>query len=152
MGIPLDKVLHPYDQKRVVDSIAAAERLSAGEICVHVEGKCPGNDPVKRATALLSKLGVTRTRERNGVLVYAAVRDRRFAVVGDVGIGEEANSPFWEEALQRMTVAFRRGAFGDGICGAVKSVGFQLSKRFPRQPDDKNEVSNEITTDESTFR
>jgi len=151
MGIPLDKVLHPYDQKRVVEAIAAAERLSAGEICVHVEGRCPGNDPVKRATTLLTKLGVTRTRDRNGVLVYAAVRDRRFAVIGDVGIGEEPSSAFWAEALQRMTVAFRRGAFGDGLCGAVKSVGLQLSKRFPRAPDDKNEVSNEITTDESTF-
>jgi uncharacterized membrane protein len=151
MGIPLDKVLHPYDQKRVVETIGAAERLSAGEICVHVEGRCPGNDPVKRATKLLSELGVTRTRERNGVLIYAAVRDRRFAVVGDVGVNEDPSSPFWAEALNRMTVAFRRGAFGDGICGAIKSVGAQLAKRFPRAPDDKNEVSNEITTDPSTF-
>jgi uncharacterized membrane protein len=145
----LDKVLHPYDQKRVVDAIGAAERLSAGEICVHVEGRCPGNDPLKRATTLLTKLGVTRTRERNGVLIYVAVRDRRFSVVGDVGIN--ADDQFWNEAMQRLTVAFRKGAFGDGICGAIKSVGVQLSKKFPRQPDDKNEVSNEITTDETAL-
>src|SRR5258706_9744320 len=144
MSGPLDKVLHPYDQKRVVDAIGAAERLSAGEICVHVEGRCPGNDPIKRATTLLTKLGVTRTRERNGVLIYVAVRDRRFAVVGDVGINADAQ--FWAEAMQRLTAAFRKGAFGEGICGAIKSVGTQLAKKFPRQADDKNEVSNEITT------
>src|SRR5260221_8107536 len=103
---PLDKVLHPYDQKRVVDAIGAAERFSAGEIAVHVEGRCPGNDPNKRANTLLTKLGVTRTRERNGVLIYVAVRDRRFAIIGDVGVNADAQ--FWSEASQRLTIAFRK--------------------------------------------
>jgi uncharacterized membrane protein len=151
MAGPLDKVLHPYDQKKVVDTIAAAERLSAGEIAVHVEGRVPGGDPIKRGQMLLTKLGVTRTRERNGVLIYAAVRDRRFAIIADSGINEPPNSPVWQEANHRMTIAFRRGAFGDGLCEGIKSVGRQLAQRFPRQADDKNEVSNDITTDETAL-
>ena len=151
MAGPLDKVLHPYDQKRVVEAIGAAERLSSGEIAVHVEGRVPGGDPIKRGTELLTKLGITRTRERNGVLLYAAVRDRRFAIVADQGIGEPPTSKFWEEAMHRMTIAFRGGRFGDGLCEGIKSVGRALSKKFPRQSDDKNEVSNEITTDENAL-
>jgi len=146
---PLDKVIHPIDQKRIVNAIAAAERLCSAEIKVHVEGRCISNDPQKRAAELFPKLGVQRTAERNGVLIYVATRDRRFAIMGDVGINEEPASRFWEEARQRMTFAFRRGAFGDGICGAISSVGTQMQKRFPRTADDKNELDNEISTDET---
>lgn len=151
MGTPLDKVLHPYDQKRVVSTIGLAERLSCGEIAVHVEGRVPGGNPIKRGQDLIQKLGITRTRERNAVLIYAAVRDRRFAVIADQGVGEAPESAYWDEAMQRMTIAFRGGRFGDGLCEAVKSVGKQLAKKFPRQSDDTNEVSNEITTDETAL-
>ena len=151
MGTPLDKVLHPYDQKRVVDTIGLAERMSCGEIAVHVEGRVPGGNPVKRGQELIQKLGITRTRERNAVLIYAAVRDRRFAIIPDQGVGEAPESPYWDEAMVRLTIAFRGGRFGDGLCEAVKSVGKQLAKKFPRQSDDTNEVSNEITTDEAAL-
>jgi uncharacterized membrane protein len=149
MAGPLDKVLHPADQARVVEAIKAAERLTSGEIKVHVEGRCPGGDPLKRAQELFPKLGLTRTKERNAVLFYIATRDRRFCVLGDSGIHEEVGSQFWSEAVQRMTIAFRRGAFGDGIVGAIQSVAQRMQKRFPRKSDDRNEIDNDISTDES---
>jgi uncharacterized membrane protein len=151
MSGPLDKVLHPYEQKKVVETIGQAERMSCGEIAVHVEGRVPGGDPIKRGQALIQKLGITRTRERNAVLIYAAVRDRRFAIIADTGVNEDPTSKVWDEALKRMTIAFRGGRFGDGICEGVKSVGRELAKKFPRQSDDTNEVSNEITTDETAL-
>jgi uncharacterized membrane protein len=149
MAGPLDKVIHPIDQKRIMEAIASAERMCSGEIMVHIEGRCPHGDPQKRVEELVPKLGVTRTRERNAVLVYAATRDRRFAFHADIGIGEEPSSRFWDDARQRMTLAFRRGAFGDGLCSAILTIGAQLGKRFPRQSDDKNELENEISTDEA---
>lgn len=148
MAGALDKVLHPTDQTRIVDAIKAAERLTSGEIKVHVEGRCPAPDPMKRAQELFHKLGLTRTKERNGVLIYVATRDRRFTLLGDSGIHEEVGSEFWADAVQKMSIAFRRGAFGDGIVGAIQSVAARLQKRFPRQADDKNEIDNDISTDE----
>lgn len=149
MAGPLDKVLHPTDQNRIIDAIKAGERLTSGELKVHVEGRCPGGDPRKRAEELFPKLGLTRTKERNGVLIYVATRDRRFTIIGDVGINEEVGSQFWKEAADRMTIAFRRGAFGDGIVGALQSVAARMAKRFPRMADDKNEIDNDISTDEA---
>src|SRR5688572_24614246 len=115
MAGPLDKVIHPKEQLRILEAIRNAERLTGGELKVHIEGRCPVPDPVKRAQELFSKLGVTRTKDRNGVLVYVATRERRFAIIGDQGIGEDPSSPYWEDARQKMTIAFRRGAYGDGI-------------------------------------
>ena len=62
---------------------------------------------------------------------------------------EERSRAFWSDAVQRMRVAFARGAFGEGIAGAVQSVGSRLAKKFPRQVDDVNEIDNEITTDDT---
>ena len=146
---PLDKVLHPTDQQKIVDAIRAAERVTSGELKVHVELRCPGGDAYKRAVTLFQRLGLTKTKERNAVLVYVATRDRKFSILGDSGIHEEVGSAFWAEAVQRMKVAFARGAFGEGIAGAVQSVGQRMAKKFPHKADDVNEIDNEITTDET---
>lgn len=142
----LDKVLHPTDQQKIVDAIRAAERVTSGEIKVHVEARCPGGDAYKRGAELFTRLGLTKTKERNAVLIYVATRDRMFSILGDSGIHEEVGSAFWADAVQRMRVAFARGAFGEGISGAIQSVGARLAKKFPRQADDVNEIDNEITT------
>ena len=146
---PLDKVLHPTDQTKIVDAIRAAERVTSGEVKVHVEPRCPGGDPYKRAVDLFGRLGLTKTKDRNAVLIYVATRDRKFTIIGDKGIHEEVGSAFWADAVQRMKVAFARGAFGEGIAGAVQSVGQRMAGRFPRKADDVNEIDNEITTDET---
>ena len=149
MAGPLDKVLHPSDQTKIVDGIRAAERVTSGEVKVHVETRCPGGDPYKRAVDLFQRLGLTKTKDRNAVLIYVATRDRKFTILGDKGIHEEVGSAFWADAVQRMKVAFARGAFGEGIAGAVQSVGQRMAAKFPRKLDDVNEIDNEITTDET---
>ena len=149
MAGALDKVIHPTDQQKIVDAIRAAERVTSGEVKVHVEQRCPGGDPYKRAVDLFQRLGLTKTKERNAVLVYVATRDRKFAILGDKGIHEEVGSAFWAEAVQRMKVSFARGAFGEGISGAIQSIGQRMAAKFPRKVDDVNEIDNEITTDET---
>src|SRR5690349_18751477 len=102
----LDQLLPETDQSRVVEAIQAAERGTSGEIKVHVEARCPGGDAMKRAELLFQKLGLHQTRERNGVLIYVALGDRKFALRGDQGIHEAVGSPFWAEAAAAMKDAF----------------------------------------------
>ena len=149
MASALDKVISPDDQKKIVDAIKAAERKSSGEIHVHVEAKCPDQDAYQRATSLFESLGLTQTRERNGVLIYVATRDRKFAFIGDTGIHEAVGSAFWSEAVAGMSVQFRQGQLGPGIVQAIDSIGEHLHRRFPHRADDRNELSDEISTDES---
>lgn len=142
----LDKLIPPADQSRIIAAIQSAEKLSSGQIKVHVEARCPGGDPYARAVALFGELGLQKTRDRNAVLLYVATRDRRFALVGDSGIHEEVGSQFWAEASTRLTEAFRRGAFGDGLCGAIEAVGARLAARFPPRSDGSNEIDDGIST------
>ena len=66
-----------FDSDRIVAAIAAAEKKSSGEIRVHVTRRIPKNLE-ERALRRFHLLGMTKTAERNGVLVYIAPRARQF--------------------------------------------------------------------------
>src|SRR5436190_479046 len=109
----IDRLLHPREQREILDAVRIAELRTSGELKVHVEAHCPAADPYTRAVQLFEKLGVHRTEGRNGVLVYVATQDRRYAIVGDVGIGEPQGSEMWAEATRQLSIALRRGAAGE---------------------------------------
>lgn len=125
----------------IVEAIRNAEARTSGEIRLHVEGRCPG-DPGLRARVLFAALGMHRTASRNGVLLYLAVRDRKFAVVGDEGIHRAVPERFWEEVVAEMECDFRAGLFFDGMCRTINRVGAELARHFPRTPEDRNELPN----------
>ena len=144
MAASLDDLLPRADQERVAAAIRDAESRTSGEIKVHLDERCPG-DAMERAKALFAALGLTRTAACNGVLVYLAVRDRKYAILGDSGIHGAAGPAFWDEAAARMRACFARGALGDGLCAAIAAVGERLAAAFPRRADDQNELSDDIS-------
>src|SRR4029453_14703920 len=79
--------LDALDHDRIVKAIADAEARSRGEIRVHVSQK-PVDDPQAAAARQFEALGMTKTAERNGVLLFVAPASQSFAVVGDQGIHE----------------------------------------------------------------
>jgi uncharacterized membrane protein len=141
----LRAVRRPYrffserERHRIVAAIRKAESRTSGEIRVHVEGRCPGG-PVIRARQLFAALGMHQTARRNGVLLYLAVRDRKFAVIGDEGIHQVVPERFWEKVASEMERHFRAGQFLPGISRVIDRIGAELSRHFPPTPDDRNEL------------
>lgn len=125
-------------------AIANAELKTSGEIRVHVEEYCKG-DVLDRAAFMFAKLEMHKTALRNGVLFYLATTDRKFAVIGDAGINRVVPPDFWDEVKNEMSVAFARGEYVSGLENAVQHAGQILSSHFPRQSDDRNELSNEVS-------
>jgi uncharacterized membrane protein len=148
----LDRLLHPRDQLRILEEIRRAELSTTGEIKVHVEATCPAADPMTRAIDLFEKLGLHRTESRNGVLIYAALHERRFTIIGDVALDASLRDELFGEALRRLSIAFRRGAYGEGIAAAVTALGTTMTRRFPGLPGNKNEIENEISTEDTSAR
>lgn len=131
------------DNDRIVAAIARAERKSSGEIRVHVTGRKP-EDLEARARHRFELLGMTKTAERNGVLLYIAPAVRRFQILGDAGIHEKAGPDFWHEVASEMEEKFRRGEFTEGIVMGVEKVGEILARHFPRAKADRDELPNLI--------
>ena len=132
------------DKKRVITAIEEAERLTSGEIRVHVESEA-GDDVIGRAKEVFANLGMIKTDLRNGVLIYLAIDDHKFAIIGDRGIDQAVPSNFWEETKEKMQTLFKAGQFAEGICLGIALAGEHLAKYFPCQSGDVNELSNEIS-------
>ncbi len=141
------KQLPPEDEARIVAAIGAAEARTSGEIRVHVEGK-GGGDALAAARARFVRLGMDRTAERNGVLVYVALLDRKFAIVGDEGIHSHVGSEFWDALRDGMSARFAAGDLVGGIEEALRSIGERLAEAFPRSAQDSNELPDEVSTDD----
>ena len=116
---------------------------TSGEIRVFIEDHSE-DGPLNRAVFIFSQLGMNKTALRNGVLIYIAIVDRKFAIIGDAGINERVGSAFWDEIKSNMTGHFKEGKFADGILGAVEASGEALAKYFPYERNDSNELSDEI--------
>lgn len=137
------KLFSPEDRARIGEAVRRAEQGTSGEIRVHIERRCPGGDPLARARALLTDLGMQETRARTGVLIYAALADRRCAIFGDEAIDRVIGSAGWNAIIEALSKAFGAGAPTDGLCAAVEAVGAVLSRDFPIHDDDVNELPNE---------
>jgi len=137
------------DTNRIEQAIAAAERLSSGELRVVIQRGSVA-DPVATAHAEFARLEMFRTRERNAVLILVAPESRNFAIFGDDAIHAKCGQAFWDEVAAAMTGYFRDGKFTDGLVHAIDHAGSLLAKHFPRRPGDKNELPDDVI-DRSTI-
>ncbi|MEI8203308.1 MAG: TPM domain-containing protein [Bacteroidota bacterium] len=127
-------------------SVQSAELDTSGEIRVHIEEVCKG-DVLDRAAFIFQKLGMTKTELRNGVLIYLAIKNRKFAIIGDGGINSKVHEDFWDKCKSIMLNNFRDGLFTEGLCQAVLLAGEQLKQHFPHQKDDVNELPDDVSFD-----
>ena len=135
--------LQRIEHDRVVRAIAEVEKKTSGEIRVFVQ-RGELDDPVAAARKQFEKLGMTATRERNGVLIFVAPRSQRFAVIGDSGIHERCGDAFWEQLVQKMRDHFKAENFTDALVHAIHETGDLLAQHFPCHPDDRNELPNTV--------
>ena len=131
-------------QSEILAAVKEAEKSTSGEIRVHIETTCT-EDVLDRAAWIFSKLSMNKTAERNGVLFYLAVRDHKFAIIGDAGINAKVPVGFWDEIKEMMQISFREGKFTEGLSGGIILAGSQLKAHFPYNKEDVNELADEIS-------
>jgi uncharacterized membrane protein len=133
-------------QAQILAAVKEAENETSGEIRVHIETLCD-EDVLDRAAWIFKKLNMHNTAERNGVLFYLAVSDRKFAVIGDAGINSKVPAGFWDDVKDRLQTKFREGRFSDGLSEGIILAGTHLKKHFPHKKGDINELPDEISFD-----
>lgn len=131
-------------QKMIVDAIKQAEHNTSGEIRVHIEKKCK-IDVLDRAANVFAILKMHKTELRNGVLFYLSVEDRKFAILGDVGINIKVPENFWDSVKNTVLEQFKQGNQTEGLIQGILMAGEKLKAHFPYQKDDVNELSDEIS-------
>ena len=139
-------MLDDESQHRVVACIKEAEGRTTGEIRVFIEHKCAYMDAMHRAQELFAQLSMHKTEKRNAVIVYMALKDRQFAIFGDVEIYHKAGGAhFWEKAAEQMKSHLKNNEITEGLCTCINELGNALATHFPYDPKvPKNELPDEI--------
>ncbi|MHB1921839.1 MAG: TPM domain-containing protein [Chitinophagaceae bacterium] len=131
-------------QNRIVEAIREAELLTSGEIRLFVESKCRFVDPLHRSMEVFASLNMQKTRHRNAVILYVALRDKQFAIYGDEGIHQKVGDDYWSTQAHHLKQHFKEGKVVEGICQCIREIGASLQKHFPHESDGTNELPDNI--------
>jgi putative membrane protein len=95
------------------------------------------------ARAAMLELGVTRTRQRTGLLVLVSLFERRVEVVLDVGIESLEEDPAFRRAVEGLGRSLHPPRVEEFVL-ALAALGPVLEARTPRAEDDVNELPDEL--------
>jgi uncharacterized membrane protein len=133
---------------RITNKIREYEKLTAGEICVSIKEK--KNFLQKRKTVgqlakhEFARLGIGKTRDETGILIYVILEERQFYILADSAINNKVTENIWHKIKDEMQEYFIKGKFAKGILYGVEETGKVLAEHFPVKPDDKNEISDRV--------
>lgn len=126
------KLIKQLPHDTLVAAIREAEQRTSGQIRVFISHKSV-TDLVAAAQKEFVRLGMAKSPERNGVLIFMAPRTHKFAVIGDEGVHAKCGDEFWRKLADTMTGYFRKSEFTQGIIHGVQKAGELLAEHFPRQ-------------------
>jgi uncharacterized membrane protein len=135
----------PAAQRRALcQRIAEAERGHRGEIQVHLEPRYPGDGPRGRAEALFHQLGLDRTRDGTGVLLYVAEQDRRVVVHAGPGVYGARDPKQWAEVCDAVAAGYRDGDRVRGLSRGLEMIREILCEAAPGDDTAGDELPNEV--------
>ncbi len=146
MKSKVEDFLSATEEQKIIEAIKFAEQKTSGEIRVHLEKSVKNKAVQQRATEVFKILNMDETEAKNGVLIYIAVLDKQFAIIGDKGINNKVPNDFWNETKNQIEKLFKKQQFANGLVKGITMAGEQLKTYFPIQNDDTNELPNEIST------
>ena len=107
-------------------------------------------EPLKRSRVRRAALqqflakGLHQTRDRTGVLIFAALDERRAEVIADEAVYNKVDKDVWGEALDALMLGMKKDDPGGGFVEAVRLCGEVLARHFPPKADNPNELPDQV--------
>jgi len=126
-----------------------SETKHAGQVRVAIESSLAlwrrfrGQTTRQRAEELFGSLGIWNTEKNCGVLLYLNISARSLEIVADRGISRLVSQSEWDAICAGMSDYFKRRKFMDGLRFGISEVTKLLSKHFPLEESERNELSDE---------
>ena len=136
---------------RITNKIRKYEKLTAVEICVSIRERKTFFQRRKSVNELakqeFARLGIGKTRDKTGVLIYILLEERQFYILADSAINNKVKENTWHKIKDGMQEYFMKGMFAKGILHGVEETGKVLAEHFPVRPDDINEIPDRVIID-----
>ncbi len=139
-------ILSDSEKSRLVDAIKRVEETTIAEIKIHIDNHCKEDVLVKAAT-VFTKLGMDKTSNKTGVLIYVACQDRKMAILADSAIHQKVKANYWDDLVAQCINYMKQGKYADGLIHVLHTIEKDLSSHFPSaiQSENPNEISNDLS-------
>lgn len=140
------------DQEKILikDKIQEIEKQTSGEIKVIVAKSSPSfkygsKNPVQqKALKLFKKHKLYNTVDHTGVLLFFSLEEKQFYIHADEGIYTQIGQQELNQFSQNLSEKMKAGKYYEGICDLLQSISIPLIAYFPVQPNDVNELSDDV--------
>lgn len=148
----IDHFLTMEEKAAIKSAVQEAESRTSGEIKILVVSSSkkpwslssPAKAVRRRAHREFNSMGIRNTAGHTGILIMLSLKERRVEVLADKGINDKVAQKTWDDIVEIITSNIKQGKQAAGIIQAVDFAGKVLAEHFPRQNDDKNELSDEV--------
>lgn len=147
----IQKILTKEELKQLSQQISGIETKTSAEIRVVVRHKRHWSEhnltPRQVAEREFKTLGMTKTKEGTGILVFILVGERRFELLADHGIIKVLPGEFWERLAGKLSEHFSKQNFFHGLTTSLAEVGEILESKLPPTGSNPDELPNDIIED-----
>jgi uncharacterized membrane protein len=142
------KLFTKEDLAAIAAAISEAEKTTAGEIRVSIRQKRRWRERKlsieEMARREFHDLGMTKTKDQTGILIFLLMDERKFFILADEGIHTKVEEAAWTRIAEEMSSHFSKKNFHQGMIHGVQAVSRVLSQFFPRKVNDTNELPNDV--------
>jgi putative membrane protein len=98
-----------------------------------------------RAERAFAQHGLSRTRDRNGLLIMISLLEHQVYVLADQPLFELAPAGLWDQIVLEIVGPVKTGDVIGGLCRGIERAGILLAQYCPPRPgDNPNELPDEL--------
>ena len=75
--------------------------------------------------------GISRTRNRCGVLIFVSLAEHYARIIADEGVAQKVNALEWQAAIDALTTHIHDGRIAAGLIAAIERCGAVLAEHAP---------------------
>lgn len=139
----MDHFITDEEELLLVEAIRAQEERTSAEIRVCVTDKLILRAE-KYAWKVFEETGMRRTKNRNAALIVMMPRVKRIVMIGDQGLDARMPDGWWRNAVDEMVKRMHTEGPLESIREGLRLLGDQLSRHWPREDGDENELPDEL--------
>jgi uncharacterized membrane protein len=113
--------LKDLNHEQVIKAIKHAEQKIAGPVRLYVSHRAV-DDPMAAAQRAFTRLGIHKSVDQNGILLFVAPEAQKFAVFGNKTIHDCCGDELWRQITSIMSEHFKAGNFTNGIVEALAAL------------------------------
>lgn len=98
----------------------------------------------QRAERHFLESGIYNTKDRTGILIFISSLERRVELLADKGISKKIPQEKWDAIVGNIIDGIKSNQLVKHLSESIRECGNLLAEQFPIQPDDVNELKDDI--------